>query len=107
MMFGRRRSNGVSISRSVHRWIREADAARDRGDWTAAAGAYGRAVTADPSLHHIWMQFGNCAGEAGDVERALDAYAHAGALRPDDIEPDLFSARLYRQIGKQGRGGPT
>lgn len=100
-MFGlpSRRSNGVRVSASVHRSINDADDARDRGDWDAAIASYSRAVAMAPRLGHIWTQLGNCAGEAGRYDQALDAYSRAHTSSPASIDPLLFSARISERIG--------
>ena len=39
------------------------DAAMARRDWSAAAEAYDRALTSDPSLNATWVQFGHALKE--------------------------------------------
>ena len=82
-----RRSAGIPVTVTVHRLIAQGNRARDAREWPVAAAAYGRALAADASLGHIWLQHGHMLKEAGDHAAAAIAYAEAAARMPDSAEP--------------------
>lgn len=71
--FGTRRA-AADLNRTV------GDAARDRGDWPAAAAAYRRYLAGRPRHVAIWIRLGNMLKESGLWDEAADAYSRASAL---------------------------
>lgn len=84
---------------ALNRMRAEGDAARDRGDWTAAADAYGRYLRRRPDDFGLWVQRGHALKEAVRLDEAVDAYAQAGRLRPDDADLLLSQGRLAERKG--------
>lgn len=72
--------------------IIEADAARDRGDWRAAAQSYRLAVEVDPTNAGIFVQLGHALKESGSVREAEAQYRKAISLDP-------ANADTYVQLG--------
>ncbi|WP_146220764.1 tetratricopeptide repeat protein, partial [Gluconacetobacter entanii] len=56
-----KKSGGVYVTPTVHRIIRHGNHARDAGKWTEAIREYRQALQLDPSLYHIWIQYGHVA----------------------------------------------
>lgn len=100
-----KRSAGVSVSKSVHRLIQQANAARSTGDWDAAAEHFASAVARDPSLFHIWMQLGHAHKESKAYQKAEAAYLKAAGLRPASGEPHLHLGHLHKTTGEYVRAG--
>ncbi len=69
-----------------------ADALRDRGEWVAAVKAYEDGLQAAPQSFPHWVQLGNVAKEAGQLDTAWLAYSHALALDANDAD-------LHLQLG--------
>jgi glycosyltransferase involved in cell wall biosynthesis len=76
--------------------MRQADAARDAGQWEEAARLYEEAARAEPNTGPIWVQLGNALKETGDTARAEQAYLRARELRPDDMDVPLQLGHLYK-----------
>jgi tetratricopeptide (TPR) repeat protein len=70
----------------------EADAARDRRDWRAAARLYREYTAADPGAFDIAVQQGHALKELGDLAGAAEAYYRVLDARPQDDD-------LHLQIG--------
>lgn len=96
LRFARPRSAGVKVTRATHVYIVRGDGARSRGDWGAAANAYGAAVAREPALAHIWIQLGHAEKERGNPEKAVHAYLCATEFQPDDAEPWLHLGHLAK-----------
>jgi tetratricopeptide (TPR) repeat protein len=83
---------------------RMGDAARDQGDWPAAARHY-RAHLALPQHAEdapIWVQLGHAYKESGERDLALDAYERAVALAPTDADTHLQRAHCLKLLGRPG-----
>lgn len=70
---------------------RQGDIARGRGDWSAAASAYGRHVSRYPKDFDIWVQMGHALKESGRYDDAEAAYQQANRL--NGANADLFLCR--------------
>lgn len=94
-----KKSAGVPVSLAVHRLLDEGNRARDARDWSRAAARYGAALDADPSLAHIWVQYGHALREGGDVAEAVRAYARAAEAAPEASDPLLHLGHAHKQAG--------
>ena len=95
---GKFNSRGRSGSRSnPFRTI--GDDARGRGDWPAAANAYGKHVADHPDDVAIWVQLGHAHKEAGNFDAALSAYQRARDASPQDPDLLLNLGHLYKLMG--------
>jgi glycosyltransferase involved in cell wall biosynthesis len=103
-LFRTRKSNGIRVGASAYKSIRQGDAARDSRDWRAAAEAYRRALEIEPSLAHIWVQYGHMSKEAGAYSVAASAYVEAVCLRPDDPAVLQWLYAIAGQVGVDERG---
>jgi tetratricopeptide (TPR) repeat protein len=72
--------------------IRSGDRARDRRAWDDARDAYAEALRLDPSLSHIWVQYGNALKELQRLDDAEAAYRRA-------LDAGLAIADTYLQLG--------
>ncbi len=77
-----------------------ADAARQRGDWAAAAAHYRAHLQHAPDDVPILVQLGHMLKDGGDPRSAETAYRRAMALRPDDHDIPL---QLGHALKLQGR----
>ena len=81
--------------------LREADAARDAGNWHAAARAYRAAIEAgcvDPAID---VQLGNMLKEAGEWVAAAARYREALAKRPEDADAWLQLGHCLKLLGRR------
>jgi lipopolysaccharide biosynthesis protein/tetratricopeptide (TPR) repeat protein len=85
------------VLRSV---LAQADAARDRRQWTEAAELYREYVEATPRAFAIWVQLGHSLKEAGRREEALSAYERALALDTGDADLLLNLGHLTKLLGR-------
>ncbi len=76
-----------------------ADAARDRGDWAAAAQEYRRYLDLRPDHADIWVQLGNMHKEQHQVDSSLSAYRRALALGLNTSDTHLQLGHLYKLMG--------
>ncbi|WP_083528706.1 glycosyltransferase family 1 protein [Hyphomicrobium sp. CS1BSMeth3] len=95
-----RKSAGVPVSFEVHRSIAEGNKARDGKDWPQAAMAYRTSLERDPSLFHIWLQYGHALKESGEPTEAKAAYLEAAKLRPQSGEPLVHLGHLLNAQGQ-------
>ena len=96
--FNRKAANKAVIGSLLTR----GDAARDAGDWSAAAKAYKEALDLRPELTDIWIQHGHALKEAGRSEDAVAAYRQALTQRPDDAETHVHLAHLLKRMKQYG-----
>ena len=94
-----KKSAGVRVTANVHRLIKQANTARDRGEWDQAADIFRQAVTADPMLAHIWVQLGHAEKERKRYGDAEAAYARAAIAAPEDAESLLHLAHMQKRLG--------
>jgi glycosyltransferase involved in cell wall biosynthesis len=98
----RRRANPIVADTSAGPDDRAlGDAAREAGDWKAAAAAYERHLRAAPGDGAIWVQLGHALKESGHPAAAAEAYRQAGALPESGVE-GLFQLGLV--LWGQGAG---
>ena len=79
----------------VRKILRQANAARDAGDWAGAAQLYAAYLQRRPAEPAILVQHGNMLSMAGAHGPALDALAQAWRLG-DAAAPDMFGHALTR-----------
>ena len=103
--FRTRRSAGVPVTPATHRIIAAANAARDRGDWPAAAAQYRQALAQDPTLAHIHVQLGNMAHEQNNDAEARAAHEAALRLRPGYADAHLQLGHLADARGDHAATG--
>jgi tetratricopeptide (TPR) repeat protein len=72
--------------------IARADRARDAGQWPLAARHYRQALSEEPELPAIWVQYGHMLKESGDVAGAETAYRESLRLDPENAD-------TYLQLG--------
>lgn len=82
------------------KFIKSADAARDNRDWHNAASGYREALSINPKLDGIWVQFGHALKEQGLLDEAGDAYSKALALAPNIADTHLQMGHLLKVSGK-------
>ncbi len=78
--------------------LAEADAARDRRDWAAAAFYYQQALEQNPARISLYVQLGHAHKENGDFDAALDAYQRFLTEEPDDVDIHLQLGHLYNRM---------
>jgi cytochrome c-type biogenesis protein CcmH/NrfG len=76
------------------------DVARDIRMWPAARAMYGLALSCDPSLAHIWVQYGRALKKTGRIGPSEDAYRRSLALLPDFADTHLQLGHLLFRQGK-------
>lgn len=79
--------------------IESGDRARDMADWPMAAKHYQTALSKDPLLAHIWVQYGNVTKEAGDPITAEKAYRRALELEPSNADTHLQLGHVLKIMG--------
>ena len=82
--------------------IARADRARDAGQYSLAARYYRQALSEEPELPAIWIQYGHVLTGLGEVAAAAAAYREA--LRRDPEDADTH-ARLGHALNLQGQVG--
>src|SRR5260221_1885726 len=75
----------------VGEFIREGDSANAAQRWAVAERAYLRALSRNPRLPHIWIQYGHSLKEQGKLAEAEQAYWESIALNR--------TAESYLQLG--------
>src|SRR6266700_5478522 len=80
--------------------IARADQARDAGQWALAARHYRQALSEEPELPAIWVQYGHMLKEMGDVAAAEAAYRESLRRDPDNADTHL---QLGYALTLQGR----
>ena len=94
------RSGGASEPGTI---LAAADAARDRGDWAAAAGDYARYLKLKPDHADIWVQLGNVSKEEHRIDASMAAYRKALALGLNTSDTHLQLGHLHKVMGdRQG-----
>ena len=86
--------------------LAEADAARDRRDWAAAAFYYQQALEQNPARVSLYVQLGHAHKENGDFDAALEAYQHFLTEEPDDVDIHLQLGHLYNRMNDWGSALP-
>lgn len=80
--------------------IRTADEARDQKRWPAARDSYRKALDHDPSLAHIWVQYGHALKESGEISKAEEAYLEAIRLDPSNADSNLQLGHARKLLGR-------
>jgi glycosyltransferase involved in cell wall biosynthesis len=80
--------------------LRRGDAANRRGFWREREAEYCAALALDPSLKHIWVQYGHALKEQGHLDAAEQAYRRSLAL---DATLADTSLQLGQVLKLQGR----
>lgn len=75
-------------SQSAHRSNEAADRLRDERRWTEAAVAYAQVLKNEPNRSEIWVQYGHCLKESGNLSDAKQAYERA--LSINDAQADTW-----------------
>lgn len=94
---------GASLRRPSFRArkaVRKGDEARDQQEFASAAEHYRRALTADPGLPAIWVQYGNMLKDTGQHSEAEAAYLRALALDADSADTLLQLGRVRKMSGQ-------
>ena len=66
--------------------LRDADAARDKRDWSTAAALYKQYLELAPDHGAIWVQLGHALKDDKKFGPAIEAYKKALALDPNDFD---------------------
>ena len=77
-----------------------ADAARDRGDWIAAAISYRQAIKLGADRSGVWVQQGHALKESGDFDAAEQSYLRALKLAPIQADTLLHIGHV-RKLGER------
>jgi radical SAM protein with 4Fe4S-binding SPASM domain len=84
---------------AVDRAIRRGNIARSQRDWRTAGNEYAEALRLDPSLHHIWVQYGHSLKEIGWLDDAEEAYRNALHLSPGLFDTHLQLGHVLKLKG--------
>lgn len=90
----------AAVSRRSRYLVRQADRARDDGDWTSACLYYERAIAGgldDAALH---VQCGHAHKEAGHLEAAEAHYLYAKTKMPNNADLHLQLGHFYKVSGR-------
>jgi glycosyltransferase involved in cell wall biosynthesis len=101
-----RKSAGVPVSGPVHALLQAANRARSIRDHAGAAALFHQALDRDPSLAHIWVQYGHMLREGGEHLTAESAYLEALRLEPAS-DPHLHLGHLYKEQGQIARAAQS
>ncbi|HTV33790.1 MAG TPA: tetratricopeptide repeat protein, partial [Methylocella sp.] len=93
-----------SRSKQVRKFVRKGDIGRDMRNWRIASEAYAQALQRNPSLAHIWVQYGHVLKESGDIAQAEDAYRRAIALQPNVADTHYHLGSLLNRLGRFDAG---
>jgi tetratricopeptide (TPR) repeat protein len=80
--------------------IARADRARHAGQWEVAARYYRQALSEEPELPAIWMQYGHMLKEMGDVAGAESAYRESLRLDPENADTHLQLGHALKLRGE-------
>jgi len=80
--------------------IARADRARDAGQWPLAARYYRQALSEEPELPAIWVQYGHMLKESGDVAAAVAAYRESLRRDPENADTHLQLGNALRLQGQ-------
>jgi adenylate cyclase len=61
---------------------------------------YEAAARINPNLFDAYYYYGRAAFAAGDVEKSIELWAKAGAVRQEDFESPLLQAQSMRRLGR-------
>jgi tetratricopeptide (TPR) repeat protein len=80
--------------------IARADRARNAGQWPLAARYYRQALSEEPELPAIWVQYGHVLKELGDVAAAVAAYRESLRRDPEHADTHLQLGHALRLQGQ-------
>jgi hypothetical protein len=80
--------------------IARADRARNAGQWPLAARYYRQALSEEPELPAIWVQYGHVLKESGDVAAAVAAYQESLRRDPEHADTHLQLGHALRLQGE-------
>jgi GT2 family glycosyltransferase/tetratricopeptide (TPR) repeat protein len=78
---------------------KQANAARDSGDWPLAARLFGRVAALRPDKPAYLVQQGHALKESGDPAAAIAAYRAAADAAPNDVDARIHLVALLREAG--------
>jgi len=82
-------------------FVRLGDSARDARNWVEAREAYAQAVQLDPSMDHIWVQYGHALKETGHLREAESAYRSALVAAPEVSDTYLQLGHVLKLLGRR------
>jgi tetratricopeptide (TPR) repeat protein len=80
--------------------IARADRARDAGQYQLAARHYRQALSEEPELPAIWVQYGNMLGAQGEMAAAEAAYRESLRLDPENADAHLQLGHALKLQGQ-------
>lgn len=90
---------GAGAPDDVHDLLRDADRAKQRGNFEEAERILQEALLLDPLRPAVWTMVGALEDQLGEVSVAREAYRAALSLADDD-DTALALARLHSSIGE-------
>lgn len=93
-------SNGVRVSRSVHKFMEAGNTARSEKRWADAVSFFQQATNSDPALAHVWIQLGHAFNMVAQYASARKAYLRAAALNHTSGEGFLHAGQWSEKIGE-------
>ena len=82
-------------------FARKGDRARDARKWIEAREAYAQALQLDPSMDHIWVQYGHALKETGHLGEAESAYRSALVIAPEVSDTFLQLGHVLKLLGRR------
>jgi len=64
------------------------------------------ATRINPNLFDSWYYYGRAAFAAGDIEKSVELWLHAGEVRREDFESPNFAAQSLRSLGRDAEAAP-
>ncbi|MCH8930457.1 MAG: tetratricopeptide repeat protein, partial [Proteobacteria bacterium] len=72
-----------------------------KGEYAAAENEYQSAIKLDPQLYEAYYYAGRAYFAQGKFRQAADAFAQAGAIRPDDVSAATMTSTGLKSVGSQ------
>lgn len=69
-------------------------------DYAAAEREFEKAMELDPENYDAWYFFGRTKVHEGKIERAIELFEGAAAVRPEDYQSILLLPQLYHSMGE-------
>lgn len=91
-------ASAETLEQSVQSLLVEARSAQSRGDFSAAAGFYRKALEIEPSVAELWANLGLMYHELGKSSEAIESLKKAARLNPSLFVPQLFLGVEYLDI---------
>ena len=85
--------------------LRSGDDARSEKNWKAAEVAYGAVLKNDPTLQHIWVQYGHALKEQGAFHEAEEAYRRSLKIGDENADAYLQLGHALKLQGKMEAAG--